>query len=341
MIGIRVDANSKIGTGHMMRCLSVATALAACGQKVCFILADDYATGLLQDKGFSYRILGSDYKDLEGELFLLCGWLQEEQPQLLLIDSYFVTADYLARINAFVKTAYIDDLYVFPYPVDVLINYNIYGDLLPYQENAVKKEAAFLLGTSYVPLREEFGRSDYLVQKEVQRVLITTGGSDLYNLAGQLAEKALQNPKTDKLQYHIVSGIFNQNYSYLQELEKKHDNIYLHQNVTNMAELMKTCDVAITAGGSTMYELCAVGVPMLCFSFVDNQEQQVKTFVEKGLVCFGGNYLLQKEEMLTEAVHHLAMLAESFEERKRYSQKEKEVVDGQGAMRIARQLIQV
>ncbi len=340
MIGIRVDGNSKIGTGHVMRCLAVADALAKCGQEVCFVLADDYAVKLLRNRGFSYHILGSDYACLEGELSLLCRWLQEQKPQFLLMDSYFVTEDYMEKVSALVKTAYIDDVNAFSYPVDILINYNIYGDMLPYNEKETKKDTAFLLGTSYVPLREEFCGVDYRVRKEAQNVLITTGGSDLYNLAGQLAECALLNPKTAGLQYHIVSGIFNQNYPALQQLARENSNIILHQNVSNMAELMQTCDVAMTAGGSTMYELCAVGVPMISFSFVDNQEQQIQTFVDKELVCYGGNYLLKKERMLTEAIDCLAVLTASFEQRQHYSLKEKEVVDGQGAARIARHMIQ-
>ena len=64
---------------------------------------------------------------------------------------------------------------------------------------------------------------------------------------------------------------------------------------------MRDSDIAVTAGGSTMYELSALGVPMVCFSFVDNQERIVEGFVERGLVGFGGNYLLQGEAMAAEA----------------------------------------
>ena len=87
-----------------------------------------------------------------------------------------------------------------------------------------------------------------------------------------------------------------------------------------------------------MYELCAVGVPIICFSFVDNQEQIVQTFVKKEVVCYGGNYLLQKESLLDDIVKQLALLAGQKEIREKYSVKQRRLVDGHGAMRIAREL---
>lgn len=90
-----------------------------------------------------------------------------------------------------------------------------------------------------------------------------------------------------------------------------------------------------------MYELCAVGVPILCFSFVDNQEKIVETFVQKGLVRYGGNYLTEKEEMPKKIVGHLCHLTQDQEARAEYSARERELVDGRGAARIAEALITV
>ena len=87
-----------------------------------------------------------------------------------------------------------------------------------------------------------------------------------------------------------------------------------------------------------MYELSAVGVPMVCFSFVDNQERIVQGFSRKGLVCFGGDYLAQGEAMLEGAVEGTALLAGDFRLRQDYSRRLREIADGQGAMRIAREL---
>ena len=337
MIWIRADANKNIGTGHVMRSLSIATALRKLEKEVCFILADEYAVELLLERGFSYKVLGTSYDDMEGELPLLCKWLKEEKPELFLMDSYFVTKAYMEQVGRYAKTGYIDDVNAFSYPVDVLINYNIYGDMLPYGEKR-QEGMKLLLGTAYAPLRREFCDVEYTVRKEAEHVLVTTGGGDLYNLAGRILEEALKHEKAKKLHYHVVSGVFNRHYDFLKELEEKHKNIHIHQNVAKMSELMKQCDVAIATGGSTLYELCAVGVPILCFSFAQNQEMAVQTFVQKKLTAFGGDYLKEKEEMPERLVEALTVLTASYEERCAYSKKGRALVDGHGAERIAQVL---
>lgn len=335
MIGIRADANREIGMGHVMRCLSVATALKERGQEVCFILADESAAELLEGRGMRYYILGSDYRDMESELPVLERWLAEEKPQCLLIDSYYVSAKYLELLRQRTRTVYLDDVNAFPYPVDILVNYNIYGDLLPYREQASNSQMQFLLGTAYVPLRKEFQNVKYSVRPDVRNVLITTGGSDKYNLAGKILEILLQDNRTGQFCYHVVSGAFNANLPYLEALAGEHENIKIHQNVSEMSELMQKCDVAITAGGSTMYELSAVGVPIICFSFVDNQERIVQTFADRGIVGYGGNYLTEKEELLEKVKACLAELSESREKRQTFSDRQRRLVDGLGAMRVA------
>lgn len=342
MIWIRADANSEIGTGHVMRCLSVATVLREKGIAVKFIVADESGARLPEARGFAYEILNSDYRDMEAELPELQKLVVRDAPKLCLVDSYFVTADYFTELGKLCKTAYVDDLFKESYPVDMVINYNIYGDLLPYKERPGKADTVFLLGTKYAPLRKEFCRDEAgFVRDNVENVLITTGGSDKYNLAGQILQAAMEDPQAKELHYHVVSGVFNPHLPKLLELESGNSHISIHRNVTNMVELMQRCDIAISAGGSTMYELCAVGVPIICFSFVENQERMVETFLKKKLVCYGGNYLQEGEALAGNVVRSLNGLAGDLEARKRYSRWEQELVDGHGARRIAQALQQM
>lgn len=339
MILIRADGGREIGSGHIMRCLSVAGALRERGKEVLFVLADDAAAGLLTERGQQFRILHTDYRKPEEELPAFLPLLERYRPELFLGDSYFMTAEYLEQVGRYTKTAYMDDMCAFPCPVDVLINYNIYGEQLPYRKQALPRNRAFLLGCAYAPLRTEFRNVNYFIRKNAENVLITTGGSDTYNLAGQILEAALADTGAGKLHYHVVSGAFNRYLPKLQKIEKTHDRVQIHQNVHNMAELMEQCDIVVTAGGSTMYELCAVGLPIVCFSFADNQERLVETFIEKGLACYGGNYLKEKEELSKQVVEHIRLLAESKTLREDYSRQEKKLVDGKGAERLAQRLI--
>lgn len=351
MIWIRADANREIGMGHVMRCLSIADALKKLGEQVCFLTADESAAALFRERRQEYRVLHSDYAMLEGELGTLEGMLSENPPSFFLADSYFVTAEYFGRIRKYTPVGYLDDKCLTGFPLDVLINYNIFAE--PGLYEGQNPEAVLLLGTKYAPLREEFTAGEYRVREEASRVLVTTGGSDRYNLAGRFLEKALAlegkmraagkkalaHGEMKRLEYHVISGVYNVHLEQLRELARRHPNVHIFSNVSDMARRMRESDIAVTAGGSTMYELSAAGVPMICFSFVDNQERIVEGFLKRGLVCFGGNYLTQGEGMLEAVAESLARLSADRELRRSYSEKQREAVDGLGAARIAEALI--
>lgn len=341
MIWIRADANNEIGMGHIMRCLSIAAALDKYDKEVWFILADESASALLESRGYDYKILHSRYDKLNEELDGFQTLLAKEKPELLIIDSYYVTIEYLKKVREYTRTVYIDDKYSFPYPVDMLINYNIYGDMIPYREMTGESYQQVLLGVSYAPLREQFGEISYSVRERVQDVLITTGGSNKDNITGKILEELLLHTEMKGLQFHVVSGMFDMYLPILQKMTEEYPNLHIYQNVTNMAALMQKCDIAISAGGSTMYELCAVGVPIICFSFVDNQEQIVETFVQRELVCYGGNYLKERGNLFGNIAQNVSFLVDNHEMRMCYSRKERKLVDGRGSERIAKALCEM
>lgn len=337
MIWIRADGGKEIGTGHVMRCISIADALRRMGEQVCFLLADSSAVPLLEGRGQEYRLLNSSYQHPEEELEALLPLLAESRNSIFLADSYYVTDTYLRRVRDYMPICYMDDRGISGLPVDLLINYNIFADASLY-ECSGDERTSYLLGTEYAPLRREFQEVPYQVREKVRRVLLTTGGSDKYNLAGKILEEVLSNEETQNLEYCVVSGAYNEYLPTLLEIGKWHPGVQVLSNVTDMSELMRTCDIAVTAGGSTMYELSAVGVPIICFSFVDNQEKIVEGFRNRDIVCFGGDYLRQGERMVRDVADNIGLLCRDVELRKGYSRRQKVLVDGQGAMRIAERL---
>lgn len=352
MVVIRADANSKIGMGHVMRCLSVADALVKRGEEVLFVTADDTPVPLLTKKGVPYRVLHTDYADMEAELPELLAVLRElalraESPDAalaqkntsILVDSYYVTEKYLAALKKRIITIYMDDIYAFSYPVDMLINYNIYGEEMGYEKDAAFADTKLLLGTEYVPLREEFSAGEQQRTAANCGILITTGGSDSFNLAGQLLMEAMKYDALKEKEYHVVSGSLNPHIGELQALAEKHGNIHIHCNVTNMAELMAESEVALSAGGSTLYELCAMGVPVIAFSFAENQERLVQTFVKRGIAQYGGNYRTDGNKMIQNTIAGLETLLEDENLRTEYRKKARTLVDGKGADRIAEAIL--
>ncbi len=302
----------------------------------------------------SYCILNTLYTDMASELPMLQkifpepnllksaqatdGAKNSSAKPLLLLDSYHVTKDYLQALAPYVTIAMPDDFGEGFHKVDILINYNSFAEDVTYPA-----ESKTLLGMTFAPLRAEFRNLPYAVTTKVENVLLTVGGSDAYDLSGQILESLLGKEKTAALTYHVICGPFSPHLSHLEEIKNRQkqaglNNVILHQNVTNMAELMQGCDAAISAGGSTLYELCAVGVPTLCFSFVDNQKKIVEGFAKKGLMAYTGNFLTQQAALFEGLRDTLETFIEDQNSREFYSAAMKAAVDAKGALRLAKAL---
>lgn len=335
MIWIRVDGNHEIGMGHIMRCLSVAEAMQQLGQDVCFVVADECAAELLKQKQQRYFVLHTEYNQMESEIEILKQLIFSNKPDVLVVDSYSVTSQYFEQIKDLVKLVYIDDLGDVSYPVELLINYNVYASEEMYSRGKYHI-GKILLGARYVPLRNEFRTKGKTVEREVNDVFVSTGGSDKYNMAGIMLDFFMQDETLKKLNYHVICGNFNVHEAELRQKAEKHPSIYIHKNVSNMADIMKSCDLAIAAAGSTLYELAALSIPSIVFSFADNQKQATKAFQTGGAAISVGHYEVEhKNEFMSLLVKNVKELREDYKQRLELAHNANALVDGQGAIRIA------
>ncbi|MCR5796548.1 MAG: UDP-2,4-diacetamido-2,4,6-trideoxy-beta-L-altropyranose hydrolase [Eubacterium sp.] len=348
MIIFRADGNRILGTGHVMRCLSIADAIRKEGGEACFVTADNNMKELIQNRGFNCIVLGTDYKNMMDEIPLLKKENDYKKSDTIVVDSYYATSEYFRAISTEKKVAYIDDMAEEVYPVDILINYNIFANEEEYREkykDSEYKDPKYLMGVSYAPLRQEFlDASKRKVNPTAKDVLILTGGSDSYHIALNLARYIVSkesniNKDSNKLKYHLVIGAMSDDYQDLKKIEDDYsDLIEIHRNVTNMKELMAGCDLAMSAAGSTMYELCACGVPTITYVLADNQKKIEKGFFEAGIAYTLGDYRYEGDffKIAIEKIHELA---ENYELRSNLSQKSKRAVDGRGAERLTREII--
>ena len=336
MIGIRVDANQVIATGHLMRCLSISKEFS---RDCLFITADNNASNIINKNGFDYVCLDSRYDDLDSEISKLDKVILDNNINKLLIDSYYVTPKYLKYFTDKIKTIYIDDINKFIYPVSALINYSPYYDLFDYKKLYKNQITKFLLGCDYVPLRQEFQDINIKKIDNIKKILITSGGTDNFNFAGNFLEQIINKNLFRDIEFHIVVGSFNKNKDMLYSLELNYNNIILHENVEKMSELMRLCDVAITAGGSTMYELCACSLPAISFSFADNQLYGVKRFDEMGVIRYAGDIRSGDNILFNNIINILQNYIKNPEKLFDRSFLMKKIVDGNGARRLAREII--
>lgn len=337
---IRVDGNEMIATGHVMRCLTIAEQLRKRGAKVIFILADARPAELLISRGFNIDVLNTVWNNLEQETEILCTYIEEHNVEVLLLDSYYVTEFYLQELSRYTKIIYIDDVKKFAYPVDTVINYDAFSDVDCYKKLYVGSDLNpdFLLGSYYVPLREEFVLKTFQVKEKINKILITTGGTDQLDVVGNLLKTIVTNSELCQMDYHVIVGKFNQNTEELYLLAGIYPNIHLHHNVNNMAEWMRGCDVAVSAAGTTIYELCACGIPSICFEVADNQEG-AKKWEENGYMIYAGNAYVALKQCIENCQEALLYYKNHVEERKEMSTLMQSLIDGYGAKRIAEYIL--
>lgn len=327
---IRTDMNQIIATGHMMRCLSIADAVRQLGGDVIFLLADRQAEELLKSREYKYYVLNSNWNCMEEELFSLIQIIQREQIDRLFIDSYQVTYEYLKKLSNFVKITYMDDLFLFDYPVNEIICYANY-----WREFQYKKEFYDTLyqGTQYVPLKKIFWqKKEKYIKSKIERILICSGGSDRYGVL----ESLLETLNNEYIWIDVICGIYCESYEKLCERYKGCKNIKILKAVTNIEKYMSEADLAISAGGTTLYELCAIGTPTISYAIADNQLGNVKKFHEDGIIPYTGD--VRKQDIIPNLLQYIKQYENPII-RQEKSQQMQQLVDGKGALRIAECLL--
>lgn len=348
MIFIRTDANEEIATGHIMRCMSIAEELSVRGIKVKFLISDTASSILLEKKNFEYIVLQTKWNDLNNQeeiektkvlLQKSCG--AECETPLLFVDSYYVSDFYFKQLKPYAKLGMFDDLCKEACYVDFLINYNISYGMLDYKHAYENKATQLLLGSQYVPLRKQFLKyTDKsamfpVLPDDYTYVLLICGGGDPFNILNDILERACKESSFNRYYFHVVAGAYHPQMEDLILLEKKFHNIELHCNVDNMAELMSTCDVAVTAASTVLYECCAMGLPAIFFVMADNQENDIPAFTKDNVMLYAGDIRKRREETVENIIESLHKLSAAPDLRKQMSDSLRKIVDGKGVGRIA------
>ena len=355
MIGIRADANKIIATGHVMRCITIAKEIVKQGESVTFFVADEesgelvglYAGGV---SGIETVVLGTDWQDMEKEIPTLGRELIERKVSALLVDSYQVTVRYFEELKDICTLVYMDDLGKEPYPVDILINYSGYYESLGYNE-LYKGQSGhrgtpteLLLGLSYAPLREQFysGDDSAGTKSDAFTILVTSGGTDNYRMLSGIIKAMEDEGLLSKADFKVVAGNMACSLDELESYSSMYRNVELLKNVDQMAELMRSCDLAVAAAGTMLTECAAVGLPVICYQVADNQKFNVSFWQGTGGMSFAGDVTDEKARAealsnICTQVRGLLTKKEKIQEMKRAL---KGVTDGRGAVRIAKALLQ-
>ena len=330
-IGFRVDMNKHIATGHMMRCLSIADEAKRQGMKTIFFCADDKGLNILKDRDHDACVLGTYWGDLNAEIDVFIRELRKQELLYLFIDSYSVTSEYLKAISSEVFTIYIDDLNSFHYPVNAILNYEIYAQKLGYETEYLMGESYLLLGANYAPLRQEFktiAEHPKAIRSNIENILVLSGGADPYGTIEQVLDVFIDY---DMVNIVAICGRYSDKIDDLRNKYQDKTNIVIKRNVSNIETYMVNADLCISAGGSTLYELCSCGTPTISYTLADNQVENAKGFDEEEIIPYLGDV---RNMVLSESLLNHIQSMKSKEQRKSYSQRMQSIVDGRGCERI-------
>ncbi|MBD2464236.1 UDP-2,4-diacetamido-2,4,6-trideoxy-beta-L-altropyranose hydrolase [Oscillatoria sp. FACHB-1407] len=335
VILIRADASTRIGTGHIMRCLALAQGLQSAGHHP-IVVAAQITPNLVS----RLQTLDIQLINIPHEL----GSLDDAQATIALahhyqaiwinVDGYHFGADYQRWIKAAgLNLLFFDDYqHASHYDADLVLNQNVYA--CPELYESRESYTQLLLGTRYALLRPEFLQWQGWQRPSntpACKILITMGGADPDNVTLKIL-RAIQLIEIEGLEIIAVIGGSNPHWESLQSVvQASQDSIHLKQNVTNMPELMAWADVAIAAGGTTSWELAFMGLPTLMVILAENQRAIAEKLGELGAVINLGWH----GDVTIEAIAiALTDLLSNSAKRSDMMQRNQTLVDGRGVERV-------
>jgi len=321
-ITIITEGSSKIGFGHVTRCLSIYQAFKEKGCSVKFIVNGDSTIRSLLD-------------DTEYEIF---NWLNDtsklfeslNRTDIVIIDSYLASEELYKRISESVSlSVYIDDNLRINYPKGIVVNGSINAEKLNYPH---LEELEYLLGSHYIPLRHPFWDLGLKkINPSINNVMVTFGGDDLRNLTPQILETLTTH--FPNLKKRVIIGKGFRNVSVIEKLKDGQTELIYYPDAEEMVSVMFESDIAISAAGQTLYELARVGLPTIAIGVAHNQIHNLENWGEAGFVEVAGFW---DDENINHNIRRKIELLQDKKLRMEMCHNGRKSVNGQGAIKIVK-----
>lgn len=327
--GIKVylltEGGENVGFGHITRCIALDQAFEEKGIKPQIIINGDDSVAEIV-KGKNYYLL--NWLEKTDELFE-----KIEESKIVIIDSYLAGIDLYNKISKKVQLpVYIDDNKRLEYPNGIVINGAIHAETLDYPE---KMGVIYLLGTKYQILRKEFWEvPEKVIREKIQSIMITFGGDDSRNITPKVLNMLVNNyPNMKK---NVIIGRGFQNISDIEMVADKKTNLIYNADAKTMKNIMLESDIAISAGGQTLYELARVGIPTIAVAMVDNQTNNIVGWKRVGFLEYSGLWF--EKNTIINIGNYLNSLEKMFI-RKEMSNAGRSLYNGIGVLNIINSLV--
>lgn len=350
-IVFRVDASIAIGTGHVMRCRTLATALKKYGANIQFITRahPGHPGDMLACDGFAVTLLPQtacienkdrDYIDWLGvsqqeDADQTITALENKQCDWLIVDHYGLDRVWEVQLQFHThKLMVIDDLANRPHECDVLLDQNYAAGSQERYQPWVPAHCQLLLGPRYALLRPEYVQHRETMAPrngDIKRLLVFMGGADNANITGKVLA-ALSADQLAYLEVDVVIGISFIHKTEVTEQANARLNTHIYGPRPHLADLMARADLAIGAGGGTTWERLCMGLPSLVLSIAENQVPACEALASSGLIRYLGDaHKLDVAAIESALLEVLAVAGQLHALATNY----KALVDGRGAHRVA------
>lgn len=323
---ILTEGGRKIGLGHVVRCSSLCRAFEERGIMPEFIInGDDGIREYL--KGRRCRI--ENWLDGRTAIFD-----EVKGADAVFVDSYLADLSFYREIAVRAELGvYLDDDMRLDYPRGVVLNGAIGAKDMPYPR---KQGVKHLLGEEYLLLRQEFlGTVDMEISPSIGRVMITFGGDDIRDLTPRVM--GLVKRELPDASMSVVIGKASRNAAKIETYADERTRSFLFPSAEGMKEVMLSSDIAVSAGGQTLYELARVGLPTVAVCVIGNQEANIRGMGKKGFIEYAGEWdAPDLDERIISAVRAL----KPREVRKERSVTGRRLVDGKGAARVVEKILE-
>lgn len=343
---LRADGNQEVGSGHVMRCCSIARAAEATGRRALLCVSDDASAEMAADRGFEPLVVGGDFRELGAtDADRLARVASDLGASAILVDSYAAVDRFLSSLRelcggAGVPVGYIDDEFRFStgyvsapvrLPVDVVVGYAFGAAAAEYGEAYQGTDTRLLVGPKYAPIREEFRNRSYVPSPHAKSILLTTGSTNPGGMLERFTSCCLAVVPGARID--VVVGK-----SARFEWEGVgSERIRVHRDPGDMASLMLASDLVVSAAGTTLYELAALGVPTVAVPIVENQTENVQGWTKMRLGGAVGSVDWDDGELTVQ----IQEMAGNSDARRDCSRRMRSAVDGLGARRIADALLEI
>jgi len=279
------DCGPRIGGGHVMRCLTLARALIDRGAAVAFA-ANPPAQEVLTAFGPRELTVYPVSDDLAEAVPQAAAAAEAFKADWVLLDHYRLSAAQETELKGPRALAVLDDLADRPRPADLVVNPG-YGRLPGNYAGLVPEGARVLAGPPFALVRPEFAaHRDQALQRRregghLKHVLVSLGLTDVEGITARVVQ-ALE-PQLEGLVIDVVLGDGAPSLKALREQAKTDCGVRLHVDTHAMAELMSQADVAVGAGGSSVWERATLGLPSVIVILADNQRPMAEAMAQVGL----------------------------------------------------------